>query len=229
MKRTGRPTLKRHRIFTQEVLTKTQNTFPLLVVENLGEKLWTGLVGHSDWTKPWHETPTTDVFCCLGWKPLPSSHHRCFFPYLYCGIPNNKTFVCHKKTRKGDKNPTAVLPKCSIYGIFTFIYPQNYPNVDKYTIHLAHLLLVINILILYPIQIWCLNEKMSKALGFPDAPGGVASKILAWHEIIHKMGPFCCGTSRVSQFGVTWEGPFTYGAPPKKRGVTANCGHFTPW
>ena len=28
-------------------------------------------------------------------------------------------------------------PRCSMYGIFTYIYPQNYPNVDKYTIHWA--------------------------------------------------------------------------------------------
>jgi len=26
-------------------------------------------------------------------------------------------------------------PIASMYGIFTYIYPQNYPNVGKYTIH----------------------------------------------------------------------------------------------
>ena len=34
------------------------------------------------------------------------------------------------------KNTTQFLnlncfPKCSMYGIFTYIYPQNYPNVGK--------------------------------------------------------------------------------------------------
>ena len=28
-----------------------------------------------------------------------------------------------------------IYPRCSIYGIFTYIYPQNYPNVGKYTMH----------------------------------------------------------------------------------------------
>ena len=27
------------------------------------------------------------------------------------------------------------IPRCSMYGIFTYIYPQNYPNVGKNTIH----------------------------------------------------------------------------------------------
>ena len=26
-------------------------------------------------------------------------------------------------------------PRCSMYGIFTYIYPKNSPNVDKYSIH----------------------------------------------------------------------------------------------
>ena len=28
-------------------------------------------------------------------------------------------------------------PRCSMYGIFTYIYPKNHPNVGKYTIHRA--------------------------------------------------------------------------------------------
>ena len=32
----------------------------------------------------------------------------------------------------------ASLPICSMYGIFTNIYPINDPNVDKYTIHGAY-------------------------------------------------------------------------------------------
>ena len=27
------------------------------------------------------------------------------------------------------------IPRCSMYGIFTYIYPKNGPNVGKYSIH----------------------------------------------------------------------------------------------
>ena len=30
------------------------------------------------------------------------------------------------------------IPKCSMYGIFTYIYPKNCTNVGKYTIHRAY-------------------------------------------------------------------------------------------
>ena len=30
------------------------------------------------------------------------------------------------------------IPRCSMYGIFTNIYPKNHPNVGKYTIHGAY-------------------------------------------------------------------------------------------
>ena len=36
------------------------------------------------------------------------------------------------------KNHSQNYPICSMYGIFTNIYPINDPNVGKYTIHGAH-------------------------------------------------------------------------------------------
>ena len=41
----------------------------------------------------------------------------------------NKTLV---------KSPHMLFPICSMYGIFTNIYPINGPNVGKYTIHGAY-------------------------------------------------------------------------------------------
>ena len=42
-----------------------------------------------------------------------------------------------KKSQK--KTPKFVnIPICSMYGIFTNIYPINHPNVGKYTIHGAY-------------------------------------------------------------------------------------------
>ena len=32
-------------------------------------------------------------------------------------------------------DPGMAIPICSMYGIFTYIYPKNYPNVGKYSIH----------------------------------------------------------------------------------------------
>lgn len=167
----------------------------------------------SDWTKPWHETPTTDVFWfkiskCLGWKPLPSSHHR-FFSNICTMGSRIKNLRSPQKTRKGNSSLTQMLN-----GIFTFIYPQNYPNIDKCTIHLAHLLLVINIGVLYPIPIWCLNEKM-KSSRFPGRTRWCSFKNLGL-ALNPQRWNHCC-RSRISN-GVMG-GTLTNG--PLKKGVTA--------
>ena len=38
-------------------------------------------------------------------------------------------------TKDGRKKWKNVQPRCSMYGIFTYIYPKNGPNVGKYSIH----------------------------------------------------------------------------------------------
>jgi len=45
----------------------------------------------------------------------------------------------HSATIKSiEKNIESPIPICSMYAIFTNIYPINYPNVGKYTIHGAY-------------------------------------------------------------------------------------------
>ena len=44
---------------------------------------------------------------------------RCDFSYLWC-----------MWNRSVDN-----IPKCSMYGIFTYFYPKNHPNVGKYSVH----------------------------------------------------------------------------------------------
>jgi len=39
------------------------------------------------------------------------------------------------KNNMNPEKPTFGKPICSMYGIFTNIYPKNHPNVGKYTIH----------------------------------------------------------------------------------------------
>ena len=52
------------------------------------------------------------------------------------GLP--RCFVAMALTRQDYTDGTNHLPICSMYGIFTTIYPINGPNVGKYTIHGAY-------------------------------------------------------------------------------------------
>ena len=38
-------------------------------------------------------------------------------------------------TMAGSRHVSCLLPRCSMYGILTYIYPINHSNVDRYSIH----------------------------------------------------------------------------------------------
>ena len=60
-------------------------------------------------------------FCDIGGWGI------CRFPQShYCGVSTDLL------------ESWEILPKCSMYGIFTYIYPKNGTNVGKYTIHRAY-------------------------------------------------------------------------------------------
>ena len=54
------------------------------------------------------------------------------FKHADHGLEHGHVFFLPRRCRRCE-----TIPICSMYGIFTYIYPKNHPNVGKYTIHRA--------------------------------------------------------------------------------------------
>ena len=76
-----------------------------------------------------------------------SSFHHQFFVFFSGGdlrrewyVDSTTNFFGHAAMRSSSScqdhgKPPGSYPICSMYGIFTYIYPKNHPNVGKYSIH----------------------------------------------------------------------------------------------
>ena len=55
-----------------------------------------------------------------------------------CGELRNWVYECQLRFDSWLLHKKQTTPICSMYGIFTYIYPKNGPNVGKYSIHGAY-------------------------------------------------------------------------------------------
>ena len=92
--------------------------------------LWC-ITGHSGMAR-WYLTGTSHLRVFAGVVKSTSSWAR-LKVLLYMDVSENRGFPQKSSILKNRFS----LPRCSMYGIFTYIYHQNYPNVGKYTIHRA--------------------------------------------------------------------------------------------
>ena len=93
---------------------------------------WVSIINHSLWGTPIYGTPQMSVaFRC--WEAEVVSYHK----------RARSRMGRRQKQQKLDQ----LIPICSMYGIFTYIYPKNCPNVGKYSIHGAYGIWILRVLI----------------------------------------------------------------------------------
>ena len=122
-----------------------------------GTALWEWLIGgvyHGYHVKlPWilpFWINYSDPFCSPGlkWSFSKISREYRSFPFQSCFHQPQHLQLVFQVTWKRRSNASTLIctpepemlanPICSMYGIFTYIYPTNGPNVGKYTIHGAY-------------------------------------------------------------------------------------------
>ena len=100
-----------------------------------GTYIFTIPVGLWHWVNPNLTNLTRRVRSALVFRYRPGFSH-------WSGVVSTwgtaKNPMCHRVSTRVISYHMFIYPICSMYGIFTNIYPINYPNVGKYTIHGAH-------------------------------------------------------------------------------------------
>ena len=90
-------------------------------------------MSHQVYTTNIHKHPLKLLYVStiLQLQTMPLSILQLWYPLVICyiAIEHGPVEIVDLPIKNGD------FPLCSMYGIFTYIYPKNHPNVGKYSIH----------------------------------------------------------------------------------------------